>query len=267
MQLLRQNLLLLTCALAGLVGCALLLHFVERRTGRCIAHRLGWKGVLLTAWVGVPVHELSHLIAARFFGHRIIAWRLFEPDPASGTLGYVRHAYSRRNLWQQSGEFFVGIAPLFGGSAALLSLLAWALNDGELRFFYQAQEILLRALEAEGWQILPQILLGWGRVAERMLGALWEQRDGWTPLQLYLCIAVACHLAPSARDLRTSWHGILVGISVLLLTVVILSLLGQNLVFASLWVGPLMVLVALAVFFQGLYVLLVMTFQRVRGKR
>ncbi|MEM6731651.1 MAG: hypothetical protein AAF658_08850, partial [Myxococcota bacterium] len=109
-----------TCALVLLV-----LHQLERRVSRYLSHRLGWNSVLFTGWLGVPLHELSHLFAARLFGHRIVAYELFDPDPVTGTLGYVRHAYSRRNAFQLLGSFAIGVAPALAGTLALATLLAW----------------------------------------------------------------------------------------------------------------------------------------------
>ena len=83
------NALSLLLVVAGAALLLVALHALERRASRYVAHRLGWRGVLVTAWLGVPCHELGHLAMARLFGHRIVAWRLFDPDPTSGTLGYV----------------------------------------------------------------------------------------------------------------------------------------------------------------------------------
>ncbi len=58
----------------------------------------------------MPLHELSHLVTAKLFGHRIVGVAFFDPDPATGTLGYVRHAYSKRTPLQLVGNFVIGIA-------------------------------------------------------------------------------------------------------------------------------------------------------------
>ena len=42
---------------------------------------------------------------------------------ADGILGYVRYAYDPGSLWQRLGSFFVGIAPMVLGVAAILLLL------------------------------------------------------------------------------------------------------------------------------------------------
>lgn len=77
---------------------------------------------LSTGLVGVPVHELSHAIIAKLFGMKIIELALYRPDPQSRTLGYVNYSYQPGHAWHSIGRFFVGIAPLIGGSLAVLTL-------------------------------------------------------------------------------------------------------------------------------------------------
>jgi len=196
-----SNLTHLAVALAGLVGLVVLLHLQERLISRHVAHHLGWRAVLVTGWLGVPVHELSHLLAAKLFGHRIVAWRLFDPDPVSGTLGYVRHAYSRRSVWQLIGTFFIGVAPLVAGGAVLAALLAWMLPAAE------RGELLRRCLSlgqaSDPWR--SALLLG--GLASQLARAIWAGRSALLPLQLYLAICVAHHLAPSRADLAGALPG------------------------------------------------------------
>ncbi|WP_166255898.1 hypothetical protein [Marinobacter salicampi] len=77
---------------------------------------------LSTGLVGVPIHELSHAIVARLFGMKVIELALYRPDPQSRTLGYVNYSYQQGHAWHSIGRFFVGIAPLIGGSLAVLTL-------------------------------------------------------------------------------------------------------------------------------------------------
>lgn len=163
------------------------LHNLECFAGRYLSKRLGWYSVLFTGWLGVPLHELSHLVAARLFGHRIVAYRLFEPDPVSGTLGYVRHAYSKRNLWQLSGSFFIGIAPPFAGFTALVGI---------------ALLMVPAPLHHELWAA------PFGHWPRRIIEA--AEPDLWLVLFSYLALCVASHLAPSVADLKNSAPGALV---------------------------------------------------------
>ncbi|MCC6748763.1 MAG: hypothetical protein IT371_13975 [Deltaproteobacteria bacterium] len=201
--LILDNLLAAALTLCGLAALLLVLHLGERAVGRQLARRLGWRAVLLTGWLGVPVHELGHLALARLFGHRILAWALFEPDPESGTLGYVRHAYSRRSLYQRLGSFFIAIAPLLSGGAALVALLVWMLPGPALADLY------LRACRLGALDRLDALPGALHQLLAALGQAVWVDRTALLPLQLYLGVCVASHLAPSAADCRNGLPGLL----------------------------------------------------------
>ncbi len=195
----------------GLIG--LLLHALERRVSRRVAQKLGWRAVLITGWLGVPLHELSHLAIARLLGQRIVDYRLFAPNPATGTLGYVRHAYLRPSVWQPIKEACIAIAPLIAGLAALTALLAWTCAPGTLTNLYAAmRDSALRPTHdlLANNAALAQTL---GNGVALITGAAWRARSVWLPLQLYLVVAVTAHMAPSTRDLRAAGVG-LIGILV-----------------------------------------------------
>ena len=56
----------------------------------------GRKGFLLTAWIGVPIHELGHAIMCVLFRHKIVATQFFPTDTSQGALGYVQHQYNQK---------------------------------------------------------------------------------------------------------------------------------------------------------------------------
>ena len=257
--LLTQNLLSLTLSLAGLAGILSLLHLAERATARFIAHRLGWNALLVTGWLGVPAHELSHLLMARLFGHRIIAYRLFAPDPVSGTLGFVRHGYSRRSAWQVLGGVFIGLAPLLLGGALMLALLAWMVTPAHLLSL--GQDLL-----GLGGQGLRAAGHGFG-VVGALAGLVWEQRTPWLPLQLYLAVCLASHMSPGLADLKGARPGAILALTLLILGAGAAAHLGVELTAMPTLLAP-VVLVALAsALFQGLYVAGVWGVPRLVGKR
>jgi hypothetical protein len=235
---------LLLGALALLVG---LLHLQERIVGRYLAHHLGWRSVLLTGWLGVPIHELSHLLAAIVFRHRVIAWSLLDPDPVSGTLGYVRHAYSRRSVWQLLGTLVIGLAPLCAGLLLVVALLGWMVPGA-------GHDLLRRALALGGSAGAGELLDGLRALAVQLGGAVWGERSLLLPLQLYLAICVANHLAPSPSDLS----GALPGAALALLTggggVLLASHLGLSLRPALGALVPLTLLYVAVGVFQTLWV-------------
>ena len=243
--------LALTCVLA-------LLHRVESRVSSTLARRIGWRASLYpTAVVGVPLHELSHIAAARLFGHRVAGCSLFEPDPTTGTLGYVRYAYRRRSLWQLSGTFFVGIAPFVAGAAVLVLVGATMLPPGA------RVELLTRA-----HQLLRGGPTDLGHVATLAGYALASvQVSPWLALQLYVAVAVASHMAPSPRDLS---GGLLGGVVLAVISAGAVTALAAT----SLTVLPFVVVLvpvalfaAVAVLLQTAYALVVLLLTRPARRR
>jgi hypothetical protein len=246
--------------LGSCVGTAWLaaatLHIVGRASSHFISRRLGWNAVLVTGWLGVPLHELSHLLVARLFGHRIVAWKLFEPDPSTGTLGYVWHAYRRRNLWSLSGNFFIGMAPLAAGGLALFLLVRWLGPDGWTLSLTDLHLPPAR-VSTTGWPEPAQWTALPGRLASAMLAvgsAVARAKTLWLPLQLYLCVAVASHTAPSPRDLASAGWAmpiVVCGVAGLALAS---TVAGWTLAVLPIVLPIAALLVAMVALFQGFYV-------------
>ncbi len=214
-----ENLQYMGLTLLGLVGLIVLFHLLERTVGKVIAHRLGWRGMLLTGWLGVPVHELSHLVMAILFRHRILAWKLFDPDPVSGTLGYVRHAYRKQSPWQNLGNFLIAVAPFVSGTAFLAGILTWMLHEkGLLSLMKTLRESSLLHLQRVPVGSAFNLLDGCPPKELPLTGAcdalcqlaggtlwllktIWRRRTRWFPLQSYLGICIASHMTPSFADL------------------------------------------------------------------
>lgn len=254
--LLLANLVHLGATAAGALLLLLLLHLQERASSRFLSHRLGWRAVLLTGWLGVPVHELSHIAAAAFFGHRIIAWRLFDPDPVSGTLGYVRHAYSRRNVWQLLGSFFIGVAPLVGGAMVLGGLLCWMVPP--------AAWVALLGDLSQQQTATPVLMLSLGQQAA---AAIWEHRGPLLPLQIYLAVCVASHVAPSRADLGGALPGAALLAVLLLGAAGVAAALGASLAAGQALLGIMLLLLLAAGLFQAAYVASVSLVLRLLGRR
>lgn len=145
------------------------------------------------AIIGVPVHELSHAIAALLSGHKIIKIELFKPDE-SGTLGYVEHSY-KVGVLSWFSNLFVGLAPLIGGGFVIW-LLTWLLMPGvPLTPRFQTEISLVEAL-LETFTNINTII--------SMAG-----NDGKSWLWLYLVVSVSMFMVPSKPDFHGAAKGIL----------------------------------------------------------
>ena len=195
--------------LGGLALLTVLLHLVERRIARRLSHRFGWRSVLVTGWLGVPLHELSHLVCCWLFRHRIIAVSLLDPDPRTGTLGYVQHAYRQRNLYQLSGNFFFGIAPLLGGSLVLLAALALLLPGAHPELTATA------APSGFGAQLMHVTALTVATLRQIFTLSHVGTWQLWVFLILALCVGT--HMSPSRPDLTGAVPGLAVLLTGLLL--------------------------------------------------
>ncbi|WKB36195.1 hypothetical protein QS257_02860 [Terrilactibacillus sp. S3-3] len=112
---------------AALIGLLVVFGFVlgmlEKRSNAYMMSAFGMKGVLATAWIGTPVHELGHAVMCLLFGHKIVEIKFLQIQSTDGTLGYVAHRYDPRSLYQRIGNFFIGIAPLLSGSIAIFACM------------------------------------------------------------------------------------------------------------------------------------------------
>jgi len=211
----RQALLVL----GPLAVAVALLAGLERLLAARLHSRFGWRGVLLTGWLGVPVHELSHAAACLLFGHRVEKLSLFAPDPRTGRLGAVQHAWDRRSLYQQAGRFVIGIAPLFGGALLLVGLTA-LLGPAGLE--------TPRLAVADGWLAAPKAAVAQARALALALAGEEGVRRGLTWLYLYLALCVGAHMAPSPTDLRGCTPGLLLLLGLALLANLAVAALGGD---------------------------------------
>ena len=73
----------------------------------------GRKGFLLTAWIGVPIHELGHAIMCVLFRHKIVGTQFFPTDTSQGALGYVQHQYNQKVYINELGTSSLELVLLF----------------------------------------------------------------------------------------------------------------------------------------------------------
>ena len=191
---------------AGVFVFGLLLHLVSMLSFRTLERAFGPKGSYLVAWLGTPVHELSHVLFCLVFFHRVEEVRFFEPDPVGGTLGYVRHTWNKRNPWAVLGNFFIGVGPVLLGGGLLFGLFYWLVPGSHEAW---------RTITAAGstgdfttWQTYVGVFRDASLVLVKTLFtaanlATWRF---WVFLYLAVCVASNVRLSPS--DARGALSGL-----------------------------------------------------------
>jgi MFS family permease len=217
---LKATVFQLLFVLGPLFVFAVVLHLLERFTSRRLSERLGWWSILWTGWIGTPIHEASHAVFCLLFGHKIKEIAFFKPDRKTGCLGYVHHSYNRRNPYCVIGNFFIGSAPLLGGSLALFAILF---------LFYPEAAKKLFTNPGMGSGNFFSMVGNHFSFALSVLSTIWTQASllSWPfYLFLYLIICVGSHLAPSAQDMEGMGTGFLVFAGLLLLINVVAAFFG-----------------------------------------
>lgn len=169
---------------------------IQHATNQNYVRSIGWKGILITAWFGTPIHEIGHVIFAKIFRHKIKQVNLFQPNAATGGLGHVEHEFHPYSLYQRVGNFFIGAAPMIFGSLVLLGLL--------YIFIPNAKEIFQSLLQEE-YTLLTFFSSSWKTVVS--LFSLNHLQNNHFYVFLYLSFCIASHLAPSEMDLKNMWSG------------------------------------------------------------
>lgn len=118
---LKTSLVQIFCFLGIFIGIGILLGFLEKKINNNMQRAFGWNGVLATAIIGTPIHEIGHMLMCVIFNHKINRVCLLNTSGENGCLGYVQHSYNKSSIYQRVGNFFIAMGPLFSGLIALLT--------------------------------------------------------------------------------------------------------------------------------------------------
>ncbi|EOP42720.1 hypothetical protein [Bacillus cereus] len=220
-----QTLLTSVIQLFSLIGVIIVIGFIlgylESLTRTYWSRAFGRKGFLLTAWIGVPVHELGHAIMCLLFRHKIVATQFFPTDTSQGALGYVQHQYNQKSIYQRIGNFFIGIGPIISGITALILLMRYFVPDSYSLFNTNLETTV--ASTSINLDMIQNMFLS----TFFLLKSLFTMSNLLTPsfwLFLFIAICISAHIALSKPDIKGSIDGIIVMFIVLFLFNIIAGL-------------------------------------------
>ena len=206
------------CGLAVSLCRSLFIRMMGRGFGRGI--------VMATSIVGTPIHESGHALMCVLFGHRITDMSLWQPLSDDGNLGYVTHAYRKKNPYHVLGNLFIAVGPIFSGLAVITVALRMGFPDAFADYTASAAGLAASGqsefrLLGEGLDMIPRILRE--LTDEGRAVPLWGQI-----LSLAVILSVSQHISLSTADIRGGFTALpLYGALILVLTAVC-GLLGQS---------------------------------------
>ncbi|MBE6024472.1 MAG: hypothetical protein E7231_15015 [Cellulosilyticum sp.] len=199
----------------------IILDQIEQLNIRYIASTFGRLGIITTGWIGTVIHEASHALMCLLFGHQIVEVAWFRPIQGmkDGVLGYVQHSYNPSNLYQQVGNFFIGIAPLLLGGIIILILFKICLPQSSRQF---TEKMRYNIQSLSGSFTLIHIIQIMGLQIMNLFESLWNKQNIKKPsfwIFLFIAYSISTHMSLSFADLQ----GAAIGLGVILIGLVILS--------------------------------------------
>jgi len=130
----------------------------------------------------------------------------------------VNHAYNPKNIYHQVGNFFIGIAPIFGGLLVIMALLALLLPQVLESFMGVVTQSL--AVETLSLESLNGVFSAYGELL-KLIFASENFKKGRFYLFLFLAIGISSHISLSPADIKGAFKGLVFIFLVLLILNVI----------------------------------------------
>ena len=225
----------------SLILVGIILGVLENRANFYVQKVFSRKGILVTAWIGTPIHELGHLLMCYLFRHKISGFKLFDRKAKDGVLGYVNHSWNSKSLYQNIGNFFIGMGPIFSGTAALILGMHFLLPDSFARV---ADYLALEPAQPDQYMLTKIFALTAG-----LFGSIFSPENlislnFW--IYFALAIGVSSHIALSREDLKGAGRGLITIFTFILLVNLVAFVLNAD--FSGLFVDILALNIYLVAF-------------------
>jgi hypothetical protein len=211
--------------LGVLLAVGFVLGYLEKWSTQFLLRAFGWKGIAATAWLGTPVHELSHVLMCIVFGHRITEIKWLQLYSGDGVLGYVSHEYNPGSLYQRIGNFFIGTAPVILGILTLVAGMYVLLPDTYAPFMDTVH------MQIQTGAAQKHILILLGSSFSALAANLFTIDNFVNPrfwIYVLLAICISSHSALSTADLKGAYSGCLSIFGLLVFLNVMAVLFGFN---------------------------------------
>lgn len=155
-----------------------------------------------TGFIGTPIHELSHAAMCVVFMHRIDEMKLFQIGD-DGTLGYVKHSYDEKNIYQKIGNYFISVAPVVLGGAVLLLAMSLLAPDMYKEFSEYIEDFAYLQSTGVGSEWLAYALVVLRGTFVAIISGIGNPETLWF-LFIILALCIAIHMNLSGQDIKVS---------------------------------------------------------------
>lgn len=194
--------------LGSIIMCGFLLGMIGRKSNEFMQKSFGWKGILVTAIIGTPVHELGHAVMCVIFRHKIDDIKLIRPFASKhdGIMGFVNHSYNPKSLYQKIGSFFIGVGPIIFGSFAMFLAMRFLMSKMYNNFHTFVLEEYKKVVGFDN-----TFFIGLKNVFIQLTRELFSYSNllslkFW--VFIFIIISIASHMALSFADIKESARGI-----------------------------------------------------------
>lgn len=199
-----MNLLIEIGFLVILIGAITTFYWaINARIYRIVAS----KGAILASPIlapGVVFHELAHFFSALILFRKILSVRLYSFDHSSGELGHVSYAHKGRSALTYIYDAIIGLAPIFGGVAAIYFTTDALMNRALFEYAVSETNLIIMTTsphEKEFWVGNWNIYLA----VINNLNTSWQ-----SILWVVLLVSTSHGLIPSYTDIKLSLPGIII---------------------------------------------------------
>lgn len=195
-----------TVYLIGMITLiGLLLGVLRNNSIRNFQRSFGSRALMVTGVIGVPIHELSHAIFALLFRHKVSRIKLLQKPDAQGVMGYVQHSYNKGSIYQQIGNFFIGIAPIFGGVLSIILLMRITIPQAYEKF----AGILIKGLNITviNKSTMEIMMNSYGELI-RIIFSVKNFQNIYFYIFLFIAVCISSHISLSIADIKGASRGL-----------------------------------------------------------